>query len=311
MCSSAGLYLLNMRQFDLDKECLLREQVTKDTPFGKVEAYLIKQFSAFFGMIDVYFFGSRVTGVAQNDADLDVCIKARSGLEDMLVFSKAVDWAEAKPSEIQIERKIPEGPLLLRVHITTLNLTVDLTFDSGYSVATSKLVSHYFDMQPFARKMHVCLKDWKSLTNISQRFHTHVLTRLIVFFMQQRNYLPAVERVLVGPLDQINLLNVEFYPNENFTLSYPKDFFSLIKDFFAYWNQFDWSQNGICVLNGMVKPREWFRFHTDRTTEPSMMSSDYFNQARNASRGVDVGDFESFRMACQEAERILNQKDFI
>ncbi|XP_055541533.1 terminal uridylyltransferase Tailor-like [Wyeomyia smithii] len=307
--SNAALYLLNLRQVDLDKKCSLAEQVTKSTRFSEVESYLTEQFAASIGRINVYFFGSRVQGVAQVDADLDVCIKSCAGQEDKITYNKAVNWAKAHSSEVQIERQIPQQPLLLRVHVNALDQTLDLTFGGGYVVANAKLISYYFNMQPLARKMYFCLKEWKALTDITSQFHTHAVTMLIIFFMQQKHYLPVVEKVVIGPIDQ--MFDVKFRPSENFLLDTPRSLLNLIKDFFAYWNQFDWIRNGICVLNGTVQAKESFRFATDRISEAPMMSTDYFDQTRNTCSNIKVGDFQTFRFACNEAVDVLKHKNSI
>ncbi|XP_058825070.1 uncharacterized protein LOC131685388 isoform X2 [Topomyia yanbarensis] len=306
--SASASYLLQVREMELDKKVAIGQQIARDTPFTTVETYLRRHLSKSLGGITIFFFGSRVTGLAESNADLDVCIKSRSGQDDITALRKTIAWAE-DTGEVEIERMVFERPSFVRVNVRSLKLAMDLTFGSSYVVANSELIEYFLRLQPLASKLFFCLKEWKKLAEFTQNFHNHMLIMLIVFFMQQKQYLPPLNKLIIGPIVQNGLFNTKFRRNIDITqLGRPKDLLGLTRDFFAYWDQFDWTRYGICVLDGQVKPKESFRFETDRVSIPPMMSTDYFEQTRNTASNIKGGDYQKFVAACKEAAEVMKYK---
>ncbi|XP_058446963.1 terminal uridylyltransferase Tailor-like [Malaya genurostris] len=307
--NAAAMYLLAVKEMELDKKSVLGRQIALSTPFEAVESYLKRHLSKALGGMTVRFFGSRVTGLAEADADLDVWIKSQSGQNDKTALNKAIAWASANPDDVREIFHIFERPTLIRVNVRSLNLKMDLTFGSCYVVANSELIKYFLELQPLASKLFFCLKEWKKLAEISLNFANHMLIMLIVFFMQQKQYLPPVDKLLVGPIIQNGSFNTNFrrsIPVGHATR--PKDLLTLMRGFFNYWSQFDWTQYGICLLDGQVKPKQWFNFATDRTSIPPMMSSDYFEQTRNTAGNIKSGDYQKFMNACHEAVEVMKIK---
>lgn len=305
--SKAATYLLKVRESELDKLCVAGAEIQRSTTVETIRRFLEAKLGPLLTNMSVEPFGSRVTGVADRQSDLD--LRITSDMEEKSAYLKAWAWAKAT-SEVELRRMIPTGPMLLTIHaLPPIDLTLDLTFASPYIVANSALIEYFFRLQPMARKLFFLLKEWKQQTNLSLKFHHHIIIMMIVFHMQQERYLPPIVSLLVGPV----LLNDNTYNTvfaESTTLfQRPTNLLTLLGSFFAYWSQFNWAKNGACMSDGLVRPKESFRFA--RKSVPPMMASDYFDQSRNIAGNIQTGDHQKFVQACKEAVEVLKMKKSI
>ena len=72
-------------------------------------------------------------------------------------------------------------------------ISVDISFENGIAVETTDLLSHLFDIQPEAAKFILLIKKWLKMYNVGMKNYNLVL--LVVFFLQQHDYLPSIETV--------------------------------------------------------------------------------------------------------------------
>ncbi|XP_065088701.1 uncharacterized protein LOC135710133 [Ochlerotatus camptorhynchus] len=310
--SKAAMYLLEVRESELDKLCFKGAAIQLNTPVETIRRYLKGKLDPLLTDIIVEPFGSRVTGVGNDQSDLDLRIKWKSNMKATKAYLKAVEWAKTDTSEVEVIREIPAGPMVLTIHVLPpLDITLDLTFASPYIVANSELIQYFFRLQPMARKLFFLLKEWKQQTNLSRSFHHHVLIMMILFHMQQEKYIPPIVSLLVGPvlLDN-NTYNTAFAESIT-SFQRPTNLLTLLRSFFAYWSQFNWARNGACLSDGRVRPKESFRIASARKSVPPMMATDYFDQSRNIAASIHTGDHQKFVQACKEAVEVLQMKKSI
>lgn len=73
------------------------------------------------------------------------------------------------------------------------NISVDISFQNGLAVETANLMHHLFDIQPEAAKLCLLMKKWLKIHKVVVKNYSLVL--LVVFFLQQYNYLPSIKTV--------------------------------------------------------------------------------------------------------------------
>ncbi|XP_055637511.1 uncharacterized protein LOC129776119 [Toxorhynchites rutilus septentrionalis] len=301
----AGIYLMNVTEYELNDMCKVGKQIERDSSFDRITKYVREKLSHKLGEMNIIYFGSRIMGTANRDSDYDIFIESCSNKEPTECFNISVKWALTHPEEVIIVRMIPEGPLLLSIYVEDLGAALDLTFKDTYATANCQLKKYFFDLQPLARKLYFLLRMWQREIGITQFFHDHLMAMLVIFFMQRKKYLPSVRSLLIGPPMRGDEYNTRFEKDIP-KPPQPRDLFSLTKDFFRYWAEFDWTRNGVSVFEAAVLPREKFRFDPQRSSP--MMCSDFFNQRRNCAARLATSGYRMFVEACQEANEVLKQK---
>lgn len=305
--SRAAKYLLEVRESELDKLCVNGSAVQRNTLYEAVKAYLKAQLEPVLKKFTIEPFGSRVTGVGNYESDLDLVIQSEIGMKPKTAYYKVLTWAKENRNEVEIEKGIPAGPLVLRLKVGSLNLTLDLTFDSPYVVGNSAIIAYFFRLQPLARKLFFLLKEWKQLSDIGSKFHHNVLSSLIVFYCQTEQFLPPVAPLINGP-EKINGLYNTNFVQRIAHYAEPYDLLTLLKHFFAYWAQFDWTRNGVSVKEAQILDKAAFHNNGRRTTVPPMVVTDYFDVTRNVAGNIQPGDCQKFVQACREAVDVLKSK---
>lgn len=307
LLSPAATYLLQARETELDRQCIIGNMTARKTPFAEVIQFLKTDLGREFPEFSIQFYGSRTYEVADHKSDLDLLIVWKTDMDNRTAYLKAVSWAKASRAVI-ITGTISTGPLVLSIYVhAPIGLTLDLTFASPYSAANSGLIGYFFRLQPNAKKMYFLLKQWKQFTGLSERFHHHILIMLIVFHMQQNKFLPPIGSLASGPtMSKENIFNIliaeaPFLVNRTAT-----NLLALLKSFFAYWSQFNWDEFGVWATMGHERAKELFCFRKGWNTP--MVVSDYFDQFRNITANIDAVDRIIFVQACREANEVLQMK---
>lgn len=76
------MYLLEVRESELDKLCFTGAEIQRTTPVETIRCYLKAKLDPLLTNISVEPFGSRVTGVGNQQSDLDLRIKWKSNMRD-------------------------------------------------------------------------------------------------------------------------------------------------------------------------------------------------------------------------------------
>lgn len=303
----AAAFLQHVREVELHKLSDGGLRLARETPVKEISNFLTNHLSLLLGGIKVDTFGSRVMGLAEAGSDVDIHIKSLAGLKEERAHAITLDWAK-RCGEVHFIGMIPAAPWLVRVHLKSLNLDMDITFGSPYVIANAKLVKYLFGLQPTARLMYFLLKKWKLQTELSQNFHSHVLIMLLVFYMQRQKYLPTIKSILSGPQKlKNNTYNTNFRTNFEPT-TFPGHLPMLARGFFEFYKKFDWTSHGTCAFEGAIKPKSSFKIAGDRKSVPPMICSDFFDQSRNVASNIAKPDYEKFRTACAEASEILEAR---
>uniref|UniRef100_A0A1Q3G0I5 Putative polya rna polymerase mitochondrial-like protein n=1 Tax=Culex tarsalis TaxID=7177 RepID=A0A1Q3G0I5_CULTA len=303
----AAAFLHHVREVDLHKLEETGARLARQTPLKEVMTFLTNHLSLPLGGIKIEFFGSRVMGLAEPGSDVDIRITSLAGLKEDQAHAITLDWAKHCP-DLTFISMIPAAPWLVRAHHKSLNIDLDLSFGNAYVVANAKLIKYLFGLQPTARPMYFLLKKWKHQTELSQNFHTHVLIMLLVFYMQTRKYLPTIRSIINGPQ---KLKNGSFNTNFRTTFeatTFPGHLPMLTRGFFEFYKNFDWTANGTCAFDGVIRPKSAFAIAGGRKSMPPMMCSDFFDQSRNVAANIARPDYEKFMMACAEASEILEAR---
>lgn len=82
---------------------------------------------------------------------------------------------------------------LITAFFKPYQIMCDITFTSGMGVENTKLFRHLFDIQPNAARFCMVIKDFLKIHDIGLK--NYVVVLLVVFFLQQHNYLPSIEAV--------------------------------------------------------------------------------------------------------------------
>lgn len=303
----AAAFLHHVRETDLHKMVDVALRLAREIPVKEISNFLINHLSLPLGGIKVDTFGSRVMGLAEPGSDVDIRITSLAGLKEERAHAITLDWAK-RCGEVDFVSMIPAAPWLVRAHLKSLDLELDITFGSSYVVTNAKLVKYLFGLQPTARPMYFLLKKWKQQTELSQNFHSHVLIMLLVFYMQRQNYLPAIKSILSGPQKlKNNSYNTNFRTNFEATI-FPGHLPMLARGFFEFYKKFDWTSHGTCVFEGAIKPKSSFQIAGNRKSVPPMICSDFFDQSRNVASNIAKPDYEKFMTACAEASEILEAR---
>lgn len=69
----------------------------------------------------------------------------------------------------------------------------EIAVKDGRSVATTKLLRHFFSIQPEAKKLFHFVRIWLETSGI--KLKGYQVTLLVIFYLQNINFMPSVERV--------------------------------------------------------------------------------------------------------------------
>lgn len=115
----------------------------------------------------------------------------------------------------QINLTIPSFKV---IHRATA-IKCDISVCNGLSVQNSKLFAHLFNIQPEAIALYHFIKRWLKIFDV-QKLKGFSLTIMIVFFLQQNNYMPTIEKVQKDlpkvfidgkTINSINLIDINHY----------------------------------------------------------------------------------------------------
>lgn len=175
-----------------------------------------------FGDIKIHFYGSRIIGVADESSDLDIFIdiggKYYSGFEVTQHDRMCLDFIGkelSKSRQWTFLNKIPHArvPIIvaefkelrlsckfLRSLISPTNLTFlsgDISIVNGLGHCNSLILQHLFKIQPEAVKLVLFIKQWMS-TQHFDGLRRYAVAVLVLFFLQQRGFMPTIESVNSG-----------------------------------------------------------------------------------------------------------------
>lgn len=155
----------------------------------------------------IYFYlGSRPAGYSTYRSNLNIYIEIGNtfftGLQREHQQAQVVQLAKLLRADKNwdVEMSITNTVVpFIRCRYKPKKLNCDIVFNSGIGVIQSKLMKHLLEIQPEMLKLIHFLRRWIHLgvgkNNWKQMFKPFQLFVMVVFFLQQGNYLPAIRRM--------------------------------------------------------------------------------------------------------------------
>ncbi|RZC36040.1 uncharacterized protein BDFB_006746, partial [Asbolus verrucosus] len=238
-----------------------------------------------------YPFGSRISGLANNQSDLDVFMD----IGDMYLGYKYQD----SPSQEQFVKKatkllkfskddfssvvpIPSARTpIVKLHHNYANLDCDISFRHGLGVENTKFLKFCIDLQPITQPFILLLKRWSDYCKLNEHITNYGLALMAVFFLQTRGYLLSVktvrnynptQSVVIDGWDTLNY-TVPIEKMKEFVKPYTSEVRQLLRDFFCYFSRFDYANDVVCPLLGNTIPKLLFNDKPNGESLPVEMKS--------------------------------------
>ncbi|KAJ8913947.1 hypothetical protein NQ315_015184 [Exocentrus adspersus] len=318
---------------------LICNSLTKEC-CARLEAAL----SATFEGCKAYPFGSRVSGLGDKNSDFDIFMdtgdmymgyKNQDAMAQVQIVRKVYS-ALGKLDEFVDLLQIPTArtPIVRVYHLPT-DIDCDLSFRHGLSVENTKFIRFCLDLQPITQSFILLLKKWSQINNFSENIAMYALYLMAIFYLQVNNYLLSVRKL--RELNPRKPLVINGWETINYTMPleeiktyvdpYPHSVSKLLKDFFAYYAKFNYSQEVICPLMGHTIPKNLFLLGTlpeemkayltqlqgeepeEFRTRSSICIQDPFDLSHNLSKACGFGVLNKFKTMCDLTFKHLN--DFV
>jgi hypothetical protein len=281
-------------------------------------------------------FGSRVSGLASSDSDLDVFLdtgsmysgkhRQESAIQELIV-SDVKNTLLDHPECCSVEG-VPNArtPIVRFFHKPSLT-RCDLAFRHGLGCENTKLIKFYLSLDVRVRPVILFLKHWASLHKLTGpcNITNYALTWLVIFYLQEASGfgLPSVEllqRLHTGPVRIIAGWECSFgrsIPKVPVIRS-TQTVVQLLHGFFTYYNKFDFSNNVVCPLVGYPVGKQYFYKpqnlphamdnyvsrvmkckHAEKfRTKCSMCVQDPFDLSHNLTKGTSQAILNKFKVLC-------------
>ncbi|XP_036334670.1 terminal uridylyltransferase Tailor-like isoform X1 [Rhagoletis pomonella] len=250
--------------------------------------------------IEMYKFGSRITGIGTENSDLDIYVdiggrfnefEHAATAETLQIFDRAyyvfknktIDW---RLNHAARGARIP----ILKLTNTRTKIKCDVGFSNSISYCNKQMLEYIFQQQPIARRMCIFMKKWLELTGLNRRITTYCMSLMVIYYLQINNFLPSIEtlqknmlaNVLVGPWIS-NFIEIPLTELKMEVLSVsPSSCKQHIKEFFIYYADFDYESHVICPYFG--------RTHIKIENFESLMPERYTNfvQSKNSAKDFRI-----------------------
>lgn len=152
-----------------------------------------------FSRVQVYPFGSRLSGLGSDSSDLDLYVdlnanyfntpiqltpKAFRHIEDNLRATKS--WTEFVPI---VNARTP----IIRAYNLSEKIDCDLSFGNGLSHCNTRLINFFIDIQPLFGKVAAVVKHYAHVADF--KMNSYIVTLLVVYYFQVHMLLPPVHEI--------------------------------------------------------------------------------------------------------------------
>ncbi|XP_012056331.1 PREDICTED: speckle targeted PIP5K1A-regulated poly(A) polymerase-like [Atta cephalotes] len=282
--------------------------------------------------VEVFMFGSRVTGLALTNSDIDIylnfgdeciepqSIKRRSKQIQDCLHTDHENW------DIELTLDRSRTPIIKVKHRST-GLQCDISFTKGLSVENSKLIRAFNTAYPPCQKLTLFLKKWLSLAGLSgpDGITNYALVWLVIFYLQVKLKIPSIVDLIkshnqskiisgweTGVSDTI-LINVSQQPIHE-----------LLLGFFEYYGGFDYMHLIVCPLLGETCQKKAFaevsilpnsmalyiaQLRGDNPEyfriDSPMCVQDPYDLSHNLTKAVSILMLKRFKHYCNESLLVL------
>ncbi|PNF30107.1 hypothetical protein B7P43_G03142 [Cryptotermes secundus] len=215
-------------QETLDALCNTTSYVSNQKKDKQVCQFLETLFSAVFPGCKAISFGSRLSGLALSDSDLDIFLdtggmyngRSRQGSDiQELIVSAAESTLLADPECCNVEGVPSARTPIIKFFHTPSGTQCDVAFRHGLGCENTKLIKFYLSLDPRVRPVILFIKHWAHSHKLTGQSNitSYALTWLVIFYLQEASGfgLPSVEllqRLHEGPVKRIaGMLLLQFY----------------------------------------------------------------------------------------------------
>ncbi|EGI71086.1 Poly(A) RNA polymerase protein cid1 [Acromyrmex echinatior] len=282
--------------------------------------------------VEVFIYGSRVTGLALTNSDIDIylnfgdectepqSIKRRSKQIQDCLHTDHENWA----IELTLDRS--RTPIIKVKHRST-GLQCDISFTKGLSVENSKLIRSFNTAYPSCQKLTLFLKKWLSLANLSgpDGMTNYALVWLVIFYLQVKFKIPSIADLIKSHNQSKIISGWETGVSDAILINVPQQsIHELLLGFFEYYGGFDYMHLVVCPLLGETYQKKAFaevsilpnsmalyiaQLQGDKPEyfriDSPMCVQDPYDLSHNLTKAVSILTLKRFKHYCNESLSVL------
>ncbi|XP_060648125.1 terminal uridylyltransferase Tailor-like isoform X2 [Drosophila nasuta] len=202
---------------------------------------------------------------------------------------------------------------VIRAVSVPMNLQYDINCSGDLAYCKNKLVKYIFDLQPIARYMVIYLRDWTNKHNLSGSFRSHIIVKMVIYFLQVAKFLPGIQHFLKNQLITSEDCDIDFIELKLSSFNMSKIIVNetetreiLIK-FFQYYSNFSFSYYTICPYLGFEVSTSSLSTKMPKSfTNPyfyrdAVVMQDMFYLNCNKAKPIKPCSVEHFKAACRKS----------
>lgn len=191
-----ALEFMKTSDYVVIKMCEKSEKLASLWNYEQIRQNLKKLANAQFpNSADVFFFGSRIMGLATDESDLDIYVQI-TGTEDKVKYNKIASAVEVN-NAWQVKAKVDATvPIIICVFLP-MELNCDISVISGLGVKNSQLIAHLFTIQSEAVFLYHYIRKWMEVQGFDS-LKGYTITLLVIYYLQTMSLMPTVEAVQAG-----------------------------------------------------------------------------------------------------------------
>lgn len=233
--------------------------------FERVQTDLKCIISQKFKHFDVHVYGSAISGLALKDSDFDffICIKEEyEGDIKNAIRQIYKDFNRFQTFHKVIPILAARTPLIKCTHHKT-GFSCDINFTNSRGIYNSKVIRYILQYDPRIFHLTIILKYWAKVYDISGtgKLTNYALTMMTVFFLQNLAdpiLPPLAEFQADVPEHIIDHWNFAFNFDKKCTTKNQMSITELLREFFNFYESFDFEKHILCPLLGKSLVKEYF-----------------------------------------------------
>ncbi|XP_063987629.1 uncharacterized protein LOC135167892 isoform X2 [Diachasmimorpha longicaudata] len=281
--------------------------------------------------VKVYPFGSRVSGLAGRNSDLDVFLDCGGKIQQALFqITKIQRCLEKDVQNWNICRVIRDTrvPIIKAIHKPT-GIDCDISFDNDLSVEKTKVIKTFCEKCPDCRRLIIFLKNWMGHCELSgqQGISSYGIAWMVVYFLQVKMIIPTIHELKERKKESRSCGSLKTLISTDFQAAdHGQGFRELLGEFFKFYELFDYRDYVICPLVGRPVAKADFQWSAvlpqDMTTyidyfykekgnqqfslNSTMCLQDPLDLAHNITKSMHKWMVNRFKSFCSFSAQILD-----
>ncbi|XP_037899404.1 terminal uridylyltransferase Tailor-like [Glossina fuscipes] len=220
----------------------------------------------------VYRIGSRITGIGERDSNFDIFLDIGDTFEVfenqpspyiMNKFKKVSKAMRMVPYIWKIEGKVERALVpVIKAYNFSARIKCEISFSNSLAVINTKLIEHFFDIQPIARHICLFLKNWWRCARLTPCYPTYSMVLMVTYFLQIKEILPSVEflqksidlkkAIFIGPwLATFGFCALSDVNKDKVSVT-ATSIQMYLRLFFEFYSQFDFEAYAVCPYLGKL-----------------------------------------------------------